>query len=160
MELLKKRFEFYKSECGKHLDILEKDLEELKSYFPLSERKIKALIQREDFLRIFDQIAYRFSKFQDTLGKLLKTYLILKGESVENLPLIDAVNLAYRYGFPIDEDRWWELRTLRNALTHEYPESYGEIAEAVNRIRELMPLLKASYEFLKAIDTPPKGNSD
>ena len=35
MELLKKRFEFYKTECGKHLDILERDLEELKSYFPL-----------------------------------------------------------------------------------------------------------------------------
>ncbi len=38
MELLRKRFEFYKAECGKHPNILERDLEELRSYFPLSEK--------------------------------------------------------------------------------------------------------------------------
>ena len=160
MELLKRRFEFYKAECEKHLNILEKDLEELENYFPLNEKKLKVLINQEEFLRILDQKAYRFSKFQDTLGKLLKIYLILKGESVENLPLIDAVNLINRYGFPINEDLWWELRTLRNSLTHEYPESYGEIAEAINRIRGLFPLLKASYEFIKEFNPPPKGENN
>ena len=149
MELLKKRFDFYIRECGRHLEILEKDLEVLKTFYPLNEKTIRRLVKEENYLRILDQIAYRFSKFQDTLGRLIKLYLLLKGEIAENLPLIDAINLINRYGFPIDEELWWELRGLRNSLTHEYPEGYAEVAQALNRIYELLPILNSSFEFLK-----------
>jgi len=83
---------------------------------------------------VLDQIAYRFVKFQETFGRLARFYLLLKGESVESLPLVDIINLAYRYGFPIDRELWMELRILRDSIVHKYPENYSEVARAINRI--------------------------
>ena len=101
------------------MEILEKDLEVLKTFYPLNEKTIRRLVKEENYLRILDQIAYRFSKFQDTLGRLIKLYLLLKGEIAENLPLIDAINLINKYGFPIEEELWWELRNLRNSVSRK-----------------------------------------
>ena len=149
MEHLKERFLFHLKECEKHLEILREDLRYIERWIPIKGENIEKISATSEGLKILDQIAYRFSKFQDTLGKLVKLYLLLKGEGVENLPLIDTVNLAYRYGFPIDGELWMELRILRNSIVHDYPESYGEIASALNRIYQLFPLLEEAVKFLK-----------
>jgi hypothetical protein len=57
-----------------------------------------------ELLRILDQIAYRFSKLQDPTGRLLRAYLTLKGENVENLPIIDVINLAEKFNHLIDKN--------------------------------------------------------
>ncbi len=149
MERLKERFLFHLSECEKHLKILGEDLKYLEKQIPLKGKSIRELVSISEGLKTLDQIAYRFSKLQDSLGKLVRLYLLLKGESVENLPLIDVVNLANRYGFPIDDELWMELRILRNSIVHDYPESYEEVAKAVNRIFYLFPTLKDALKFLK-----------
>ena len=149
MERIKERFEFYLNECKKHLTVLKEDLNLLKVRLPLKEKDIKDLTSTGEGLRILDQIAYRFAKFQESLGRLVRFYLLLKGESVETLPLVDTINLANRYGFPVDGELWMELRILRNSIVHEYPENYGEVATAINRIFQLLPILERALKFFE-----------
>ena len=149
MEHLREKFLFHLKECEKHLKILGEDLKFLEKFIPLNEKNVKDLVSSANGLKTLDQIAYRFSKLQDSLEKLVRLYLLLKGESVESFPLIDVVNLANRYGFPIDEELWMELRILRNSIVHDYPGNYGEVANAINRIFYLLPTLKEALKFLK-----------
>jgi len=144
---LEEKYRFLLNECSKHLELLQEDFELLKEFLPLDGKTVKRLYTNRDYLKTFDQIAYRFSKLQDSLGKLLRVYMLLKGESVESLPTLDLVELANRYGFPIDSELWLELRVLRNSITHDYPDSYGEIAQALNKISKLLPLLEESLSF-------------
>ena len=61
--------------------------------------------------------------------------------------MIDIVNLAEKLGFPIDESLWMELRFLRNAITHDYPETFDEVAEALNKIEKILPILDKAINF-------------
>ncbi len=105
---------------------------------------------RDDKLVAFlDQIAYRFSKIQDNIGKLIRLYLFLKGESVESLPMLDVLNLAERYNLGVDKQRWFELRELRNLIVHEYEAQTQKMAETLNRIHGELSYLKSLMEKLR-----------
>lgn len=45
---------------------------------------------------------------------------------------------------------WVEARALRNRLVHEYLQDAAEFAAALNRARELVPLLVHTYNLLNA----------
>ncbi|MEO2067884.1 MAG: hypothetical protein ABGX27_00010 [Desulfurobacteriaceae bacterium] len=92
-----------------------------------------------------DQIAYRFSKLQDSLGKLFRVYLSLKGENVYHLPMLDVVNLLEKFGFDISPEKWFELKNIRNAIAHEYEDDYERIAQTVNKIYMELPYLKKLF---------------
>ena len=150
-ERLKLRFLKYLEELEKHLSILKKDFKELQEYFPLNEEILEDLIKQPDTLAVLDQIAYRFIKLQDTLGKAIKLYFTLKGENVDQIPIIDVINLAERYDFPITEELWWELRSIRNSITHDYPDNMEEKAEVLNILREKLEVIEKILEKLKEI---------
>jgi len=76
---LEKRYRFLLNECSKHLELLQEDFELLNEFLPLDGKTVKRLYTDRDYLKTFDQIAYRFSKLQDSLGKLLRVYMLLKG---------------------------------------------------------------------------------
>jgi uncharacterized protein with HEPN domain len=101
-----------------------------------------------ELLRILDQIAYRFSKLQDSTGKLLRSYLTLKGENVENLPIIDVINLAEKFNLSIDKKFWFEMREIRNLITHEYEEDYEKIINTLELIKNSLQRFK---ELIKAL---------
>jgi hypothetical protein len=82
-------------EVKKHYLVLNKAFDSLSHY------DMKNYEDDLELLRILDQIAYRFSKLQDSTGKLLRIYLTLKGENVENLPIIDVINLAEKFNLPM-----------------------------------------------------------
>ncbi|WP_457564445.1 hypothetical protein [Caminibacter sp.] len=46
--------------------------------------------------------------------------------------MLDLINLAEKKGFSINLDFWRKLKSVRNELTHEYIESYDNIAKALN----------------------------
>lgn len=146
----KDRYELLYSETLKHLKRLDHAFGKLKDLkgLPLTHEKVSEILQDEDLTAVLDQIAYRFSKIQDNLGKLLRLYLWLKGESVENIPMIDVVNLAERYGINISEDRWFRLRALRNALVHEYETQTAKIAQTINDIYDELNYLKGLVRSL------------
>ena len=99
-------------------------------------------------LSLLDSIAYRFSKLQKTLGKILRLYLAYQGEDVEELFMRDVINLAEKRGLPINWSKWVKLRILRNILIHEYEDDSQLIAETLNQIQSLLEDLKSLIEKL------------
>jgi len=129
-----------------------KKINELGFSFPLTNNEVELLLSSEEGTMVLDQIAYRFSKLQDSIGKLIRNYLYLLGENVENLPMIDVINLAQRIGLPISEEKWFELRALRNAISHEYEEETEKIANLVNRIYKEANFFSQLLNSVKAKD--------
>ena len=151
MNAEKLRYEHLRLELEKHLKRLReafKLLEKTHS-FPLSGEEIKLLLNSQEGTMALDQIAYRFSKFQDSLGKFLRTYLFLRGENVDSLPMLEVVLLLEKFGFDISPEKWFELRNLRNAIAHEYEENYERIAALINRIYRELPYLEDLFNSLK-----------
>lgn len=149
MTNLEEKLKTYISQLEKDLETIERKFKEIEDKIPLKEEYFSSFTKDYSLIDKTDQIAFRFIKFQDTLGKTLKVYFLLKGEPVENLTIIDIVNLASRVGFEIDENLWFEIRSLRNSITHEYPEDYSDVVESLNRIYQLIPIFKNIVERLK-----------
>ncbi len=135
-EIILKKYHKTSTEIKKHLLRLENAFKKLAeaTSLPLTPEQVEKLLADETMVAILDQIVYRFSKLQDTLGKTLRLFLSLKGENVENLTMIDVINLAQKRGIDINPDTWFEIRELRNLLTHEYEEEHEEIANVLNTI--------------------------
>lgn len=143
------RFRLYSEECQRHLAVLERNLRRLADRLPLTAETVDALLGTDEGLWILDQIAYRYLKLQDTLGKLVRAFFALKGEAVEQMTMIDLINLAAKLGHPMDEALWMKLRALRNEITHDYPGSRAEVAQAVNQLAALLPKIQAFLERLR-----------
>jgi len=130
-------------EVKKHYLVLNKAFESLSHY------DMKNYEENLELLRILDQIAYRFSKLQDSIGKLLRAYLTLKGENVENLPIIDVINLAEKFNLPIDKKFWFEMREIANLITCEYEEDYEKIIITLELIKSSLQRFKELIEALR-----------
>ncbi len=117
--------------------------------FPLDRVKVENILKDDKLVPFLDQIAYRFSKIQDNLGKLIRMFLFLKGENVENLTIIDVLNLSERYNLGINKEKWFELRELRNLIVHEYESQTERIAETINRIYDELGYLKGLLDKLR-----------
>ena len=149
---MRERFQKLLSEEKRHLKRLKEAYETLNSLgysLPLSGEDVRELLKTREGTMALDQIAYRFSKLQDSLGKLLKTSLFLLGENVEHLPMVDVVNTAEKLGFPVSEEKWFELRSLRNLIAHEYEEETDKIAELINGIYRELKYLENLIQYVE-----------
>ena len=145
------KFEKNINELDKHVFRLKNAFSRIKKKYkiPIDKKDIEKIVNDDDEIAIIDQIVYRFSKLQDTLGKTIRFFLNLKGENVENLSMIDVVNLAEKVGINITEEKWFELRELRNIITHEYEDEYEEIAKTLNKIYNELDYLSLIVNQLK-----------
>ncbi|MCF8242840.1 MAG: DUF86 domain-containing protein [Melioribacteraceae bacterium] len=100
---------------------------------PLTKEQLEKL-SNDDIAHI-DQLIYRFSKLQDSIGqKLFKSILFTLDEQVSDKAAIDIFNRLEQLGIIEDYDKWKELRELRNELAHEYEEDLNETAEKLNSL--------------------------
>jgi len=44
--------------------------------------------------------------------------------------------------YSINENLWLRMRSLRNTLTHDYPETREQKAQALNELYKLIPMLE------------------
>ena len=73
-------------------------------------------------LRLTDQILFRFTKLQDTLGeRLVPATLQQLAETFEDWPMRDRLERLEKLGYLVVDD-WLRWRELRNRLAHEYPD--------------------------------------
>ena len=101
--------------------------------FPLTETSFVKIIQDPIFLAFSDQIVYRFSKAQDTIGgKLFKAYLAVQGENVDR-PFLDILNGLEKSNI-VDVEKWFELREIRNEIAHDYEDNDGHGKDVINMI--------------------------
>ncbi len=147
------KFKFLKvlNECKKHIKRLDYAFNKLHNNFehPLNTENIIEIVEDDALVESLDQITYRFSKLQDSIGRLFRCFLINKGENIENMTMIDIINLLEKIGINIDSNEWFELREIRNIIAHEYEDESEKIAGVINRINEKRDNFK---EILEVID--------
>jgi len=130
----------YKEKLKKALNESETHLIRLKEAFgylddmPLDKERFEEILKDNIKLAFCDQIIYRFSKLQDTMGaKLFKSLMLYMGESV-NRPFLDILYDLEKMGY-IRVDDWYEFRDIRNELSHNYEDS-EENYKIINYIYE------------------------
>ncbi len=140
-------------ETNKHLERLKKAYKMLssKDLLPLDSEKVEKILDDEYLTAMLDQIVYRYSKLQDSLSKLIRNYLYIKGENVENLTMVDVLNKAEKFELGITKEKWFKLRELRNILVREYEDEKFKIAETLNRIYDELKYFENLLENLRLI---------
>jgi hypothetical protein len=120
-----------------HLKRLNNAFSELNSRyrFPIDKKSYENLINNIQDLAFSDQIIYRFSKLQDTIGaKLFKGLLLYQGENVDK-PFLDILNQLEKIDI-VDVNEWFELRDLRNEIAHDYDNNDNLAIDILNNIFE------------------------
>jgi len=110
----------------------------------------------EDFeaIKTIDAFVYRFVKLQDYMGqKLFKNFLKSLGEDYDSLSFLDILDKLEKLGIIPKADEWIQIRTLRNKLTHEYPDNISlvkdEIILAIEKIRNFEEVLRVISSYVK-----------
>ncbi len=106
-------------ECDRHTAAL---CEALADWQRTPAPDLAALEQDSGLRRLTDQIIYRYTKLQDTMGeRLLPATLTWLREPHEAWPMRDRLDRLERLGY-LDVDVWLQWRDVRNRLAHEYPD--------------------------------------
>ncbi len=74
-------------------------------------------------------------------AKLFKALLLYQGENIDK-PFLDLLNRLEQMEI-INVDEWFEIRDLRNDISHEYEENEHVAVEILNTIYRLKDELKA-----------------
>lgn len=110
------------AECRLHADILAEALLE-HGDVRYSADEVPQLERAR--LRMLDQMAYRYTKLQSTLGeRLLPLMLELTEEPIApDAAFSQKLQRLERLGIIPSADQWRTFRQTRNALAHEYPDA-------------------------------------
>jgi len=101
--------------------------------FPLDVNKYRILT--DDEIEHIDQMVYRFSKLQDSVGeRLFKSVLMFLEEDIKNKPFLDILNRLEQLAILSSKDEWLRLRKLRNELSHEYSNEDEENVAVLNML--------------------------
>ncbi|MBV6510850.1 MAG: hypothetical protein FMNOHCHN_00328 [Ignavibacteriaceae bacterium] len=123
------------TECRKHIKRLQFAEKKITNILPLNAVSVENLT--EDQIALIDHYIFRFSKLQDTMGgKLFKAVLNYLGEETEDKSFIDIFNRLEQLKVISDIEKWSELRTIRNIVSHEYEDDYEAMADSLNRLFE------------------------
>jgi len=120
----------------------------IKNHFPLDKETYLRLEPEE--LSFFDQLIFRFSKLQDSMGgKLFPAILENLGEEVKRLPFIDQLTKLEKFNIINSADEWMLLRETRNIVTHEYPFVTDEVVEGLNLLSKHTRLISDIWNSLQ-----------
>jgi hypothetical protein len=120
----------------------------INNIFPLSVKSYQELTEEQ--ISYTDQLIYRFSKLQDTIGNKLFP-IILEGlqEDIENLPFIDILSKIEKLGLVDNSNQWLVLREIRNIVTHEYPFQLNLLIDGLNQLNEQIVVLSQIWNYIK-----------
>ena len=138
-----------RKECRLHAEVLREAKDELgDTRFDAESVEHITSEQR----RLLDQLAYRFSKLQDSMGiKLLPALLDLTEEPLpESATFAEKLQRLERLGAIESVERWRELRETRNQLAHEYEDAPALRAAALNRFITDVEVLLAMWKKAEA----------
>ena len=144
----KAKFEKAFEESQVHLKRINEAFEELelKYSFPIENKEFELLLTNRVELAFADQIIYRFSKAQDSMGaKLFKAYMLYQGTNVDK-PFLDILNSLEKLNI-LEVDEWFELREIRNEIAHDYEDN---VKLAVNILNSIY---KHKAELKKILDS-------
>ncbi len=118
--------------------------------FPIDKSLYENLINNIQDLAFSDQIIYRFSKLQDTIGaKLFKGLLLYQGENIDK-PFLDILNQLEKIDI-VNVEEWFELRDLRNEIAHDYENNDNLAIDILNNIFELKDELEKILDNIASL---------
>jgi hypothetical protein len=138
--------------CTIHSERMHFAGEKVKDHFPLDKEKYKQLQPEE--LSFMDQLIFRFSKLQDSMGgKLFPAILENLGEDIRELPFIDRLAKLEKLNVIGSADEWMMLRETRNIVTYEFPFVTDEMIEGLNLLGKhqqvILDILEEVKDFVK-----------
>lgn len=134
--------------CDLHLQRLSFAKNSIVDVFPIDANSYDLLSDEQ--ISYTDQLIYRFSKLQDTIGNKLFP-VILEGlkEDVDNLPFIDILTKIEKLKLIDSSNQWLMLREIRNQATHEYPFNKDMLVEGLNELVSQCDVLVDIYNGLR-----------
>ena len=139
-------------ECHKHIEKINVAKQHLSKYMPLT---VECYTHLNDIDTSFvDQLIFRFSKLQDTLGeKIFPAVLILSEEDVKRKTFVDILNRLEELDI-INKNAWLKLREIRNEIAHEYSFNTEELVASITNIYntsdDLIKFFDEVYGFCQA----------
>ncbi|MBP6985263.1 MAG: hypothetical protein KBB83_01575 [Alphaproteobacteria bacterium] len=135
-------------ECDFHVRQLDRAHKHLLPNFPLDHDRLHLLLGTE--MHYLDQMVYRFSRLQDSLGaKLFPLLAEAFIPSQEKLTFIDMLNLLEKNEILPNAKLWREMRDFRNHLTQEYPENPDLMINNLNQAPTYVKNLLDIWVFVK-----------
>ncbi len=137
------------NECDKHLLRINSAYRRMSSFIPLNKQGYLNLTEQN--ITDIDQFLYRFCKLQDAVGEKLFTAILmfLREEKIRSKSFIDILNRLEKLEILDSKDDWFELRKIRNDLSHNYDDNPAEMASAINYIYEKKDTLESIYLKVK-----------
>lgn len=108
---------------------LQASLDRLALDIPLTEQSLKS--ENEDLFEKLDAFRVRFATLQDCLGNKLFRNL-LRSEDEQILNMADTLARMEKRHILDSTEEWRKMREIRNAFSHDYPESEKDRADALN----------------------------
>jgi len=137
------------SVCDIHFQRMMFAFNSIEMYFPLTEAAFSQISQLE--LALFDQLIYRFSKLQDSMGtRLFKQILEVLEEDISGLPFIDILYRMEKLKLLENTKDWISLRQTRNTVSHEYPFYVDVQVEELNLLPDEVKKLSGIWLKLKS----------
>ena len=131
-------------ECNQHKKRVLSAKKNLSALMPLNVEKYNQLDDLS--ISVIDQMIFRFSKLQDTMGdKIFPSILELTGEKVKKMTFIDRLNRLEELEL-LYKDEWMSLRKDRNEIAHEYSFNQKEVVDSINLIYERVDKLIRIYD--------------
>ncbi len=132
-----------------HIERMSFAWEKVNIHFPLDREKYLKL--KPEDLSFFDQLIFRFSKLQDSMGgKLFPAILENLGEESRGLPFIDQLTKLEELDVISSADDWMLLRETRNILTYEYPFVTDEVIQGLNFLNTHCQLIMKIWKQIES----------
>ena len=137
------------NECDKHLLRINSAYLRMASIMPLTKQGYLDLTEQN--VTDIDQFLYRFGKLQDVVGEKLfpAILLFLREEKIRSKSFIDILNRLEKLEILDSKEDWFELRKIRNDLSHDYDDNPEAMASAINYIYEKKETLESIYLKVK-----------
>lgn len=132
--------------CEKHKKRLRWAIKKIKPMLPFTVTVLKDLSDEQ--VALVDQFILRFSKLQDLMGtQLFPALLELAEEPGQYETFIDKLNRLEKMRVIPSARDWQQLRMLRNAFAHDYPED-SEI-----QVKTLNETFQSTVKLFKILRT-------
>ena len=131
--------------CTIHVERMSFAYRKIEAHFPLTSKKYEHLAEEE--LSFIDQLIFRFSKLQDSMGgKLFPSLLDNLGEETRGIPFLDLLSKLEMLNILPRANDWLILRETRNIVTHEYLFNKEDIIEGLNMLNKHYSLILSVWE--------------
>jgi len=132
-------------ECQKHCLRINAAKKHISAQYPITIDSYHEFNEVDE--SFIDQLVYRFSKLQDSLGeKIFPLILTLSQENIKRKTFIDILNRLEELEV-VNKNNWLLLRELRNNIAHEYSFNVEEVVNSINL------LYKESSNLIKVYQT-------